>query len=301
MDRTLFKTDPAAFLIREITDYVARSPLNRLESFDGAPIFERPLVAFAGGDDPIFQEYKEIIGDFHLTPREALGAYLSRQGIDAAPDAVSVIAWILPFPEATRRSLRRQTDTASLRWNHARWQGQQLVDALLEHLSSKLEEFGHHGYAPDRSDIFKVHRFDNGPASNWSLRHIAYAAGLGTFSLSDGFITPKGIAIRCTALVCDVPLPPSPRPYANHLENCLFYRDASCRRYIERCPAGAISEKGHDKVLCGRYIRESAPPLLEAHGTRDKFIGSNVTCGLCQTGVPCERRLPPSRRQPLSS
>jgi epoxyqueuosine reductase len=296
MNRSVFETDPTRFVIGEITDHVAGSPLNRLESFDGAPIFERPLVAFAGGDDPIFREYKDIIGDFHLTPREAMTAYYRDRGITGDPAAVSVIAWIMPFPEATRRSLRRHTDTASLRWNHARWQGQQLVDALLIHLGAELETVGHHGYAPDRSEVFKVHRLENGPASNWSLRHIAYAAGLGTFSLNDGMITPKGIAMRCAALVCDVPLPPSPRPYTNHLENCLFYRDGSCRRCIERCPAGAISEKGHDKLLCGQYIRYSAPQLLEARGTRHKYIGANVSCGLCQTGVPCERRVPPSRR-----
>jgi len=35
-----------------------------------------------------------------------------------------------------------------------------------------------------------------GPASSWSERHAAYAAGLGTFSLNDALITPKGIAHR---------------------------------------------------------------------------------------------------------
>ena len=294
MNRTRFESDPAQSIRDEIADYVAGSPLNRLADFGDAPIFESPLVAFAAGDDPIFREYKEIIGDFHLTPPEAMEIYLRHQGIERPPGTVSVIACILPFPEATRRTGRRQTDTASLRWNHARWQGQKMVDALLAHLISQLAAVGHHGYAPDRSEVFKVHRFEDGPASNWSLRHIAYAAGLGTFSLNDGLITAKGIAIRCISLVCDVPLPPSPRLYTDHLSNCLFYRDGSCRRCIERCPAGAVSEKGHDKVLCGQYIRYLAPPLLEARGTRHQYIGPNVTCGLCQTGVPCERRIPAS-------
>jgi epoxyqueuosine reductase len=295
MNRTDFNSDPAQAITDEITDYVAASPLNRLESFNDAPIFETPLVAFADGDDPIFQEYKQIIGDFHLTPREALEIYRQRKDVESAPAAVNVVAAILPFPEATRQTGRRQTDTPSLRWNHARWQGQKVVDALLAHLSSQLEALGHYGYAPDRSDVFKVHRFEDGPASNWSVRHIAYAAGLGTFSLNDGMITPRGIAVRCISLVCDVPLPPSPRPYSHHLENCRFFPDGACRRCIERCPAGAVSEKGHDKVLCGQYIRYSAPPILEAQGIRDQFIGPNVTCGLCQTGVPCEHGIPASR------
>ena len=43
----------------------------------------------------------------------------------------------------------------------------------------------------------KTYRTDGkGYFSNWSERHIAYAAGLGTFSLSDGFIIERGIAHR---------------------------------------------------------------------------------------------------------
>jgi len=53
----------------------------------------------------------------------------------------------------------------------------------------------------------------DGLASNWSQRHIAYAAGLGTFSLSDGFITPKGIAMRCGSVVCDAALSPTLQVY----------------------------------------------------------------------------------------
>jgi epoxyqueuosine reductase QueG len=33
-------------------------------------------------------------------------------------------------------------------------------------------------------------------SSNWSERHAAYTAGLGTFGLCDGLITPLGKAMR---------------------------------------------------------------------------------------------------------
>ena len=112
---------------------------------------------------------------------------------------------------------------------------------------SLLEELGHQAIAPELANFFGTRDLPNGRASNWSQRHIAYAAGLGTFSLSDGFISPKGIALRCGSVVTDVTLSPNPRVYENHLANCLFYLDGSCRRCIERCRADAISEQAHDK------------------------------------------------------
>ena len=62
----------ASVIVRSIKDFVRESQANRHPVIDGTPIFDEPLVAFADGDDPLFTNYKEIIGSFHLTPREAL-------------------------------------------------------------------------------------------------------------------------------------------------------------------------------------------------------------------------------------
>ena len=58
--RERFEDDPSLFLENAIKQYVTDNPSNRLQSFDGEPIFDEPLVGFADGDDPIFQEYKAI-------------------------------------------------------------------------------------------------------------------------------------------------------------------------------------------------------------------------------------------------
>ena len=65
IDKELFKSDPCRFLTNAIKTYAATSPLNTLTTFDNVPIFDEPLVFFANGDDPIFKEFKTIIGDFH--------------------------------------------------------------------------------------------------------------------------------------------------------------------------------------------------------------------------------------------
>ena len=67
-----FEKDPAKYIQKTIRDYIARSPNNRFSLFPEEPIFDEPLVGFADGDDPLFREYKTIIGNFHITPREAL-------------------------------------------------------------------------------------------------------------------------------------------------------------------------------------------------------------------------------------
>jgi len=127
---------------------------------------------------------------------------------------------------------------------------------------------------------------EKGYYSNWSERHIAYTAGLGTFSLSDGFITERGIAHRCGSAITNLALPTSPRIAKSPYSNCLFYVNSKCKACIARCPAGAITEKGHDKRKCQEYIESEFHYLLE------EITAGEASCGLCQTKVPCEFRNP---------
>jgi epoxyqueuosine reductase len=293
-----FESSPALLLEKFIKDFVRSSTMNRLLAFDHLPVFEEPLIGFADGDDSLFEEYKTIIADFHLTPREALGQHLTdARGIKSPHlNKVSVISYVLPIAKQTRLSNRRQTEGPSLRWNHTRWLGQEFIFELSHQIVSRLEELGHRAVAPELASFFKIHRQPRGMASNWSQRHIAYATGLGTFSLSDGFITPRGIAHRCGSVVTDLRIPPTPRTYPNHLSNCLFYVDKSCRRCIERCPDGAITESGHDKEKCRQILFEHQRPWIEGiHG--EGYIGQYAGCGLCQTGVPCESNIPISKHE----
>lgn len=297
VNRTLFEEAPAAFLETAIKEYVATSPANCLESLGGGCIFDEPLVGFADGDDAIFQDYKEIIGNFHLTPREALEKHVESKGSSQEhPSALSVISFILPVTYETRLSLRKETTVPSLRWNHTRWHGQDLINELSRYVVSLLESQGYRAVAPELADFFKLKNLPNGYVSNWSQRHIAYAAGLGTFSLNDGFITPRGMAMRCGSVVTDARIPPTPRIYKDHLANCLFYSEGSCRRCAERCPAGAITELGHDKNKCVEFLFTRQKEIVKELGREDGYIGRYLGCGLCQTKVPCEARIPPKTR-----
>jgi epoxyqueuosine reductase len=180
----------------------------------------------------------------------------------------------------------------SLRWNHTRFQGEEFNDSVRRHVAGLLEEWGHVAVAPALSAGFHYTSGPTGIASTWSERHIAYAAGLGTFGLSDGLITARGKAHRCGSVVANAGWPADPRPYRNHREYCLFARDGSCGTCIKRCPAGAIGPEGHDKVLCRRYFETTLAGWIGRPG----YIGSYVACGLCQIGVPCESGIPARSR-----
>jgi len=258
-----------------------------IERYPTGPYFDRPLVGFASLDDPLFSDYKEIIGDFHLTPRELFQSEFGEE-----PANGTVICWILPINEVVRKSNRYQSDYPSKEWSRTRTHGEALNGELRRHLVSWLSRAGHRALAPQFSPRWQEFAdTPKGRASSWSERHAAYAAGLGTFSLNDGLITTKGIAHRCGSVITDLLLPPSPRDGRGYADNCLYYREGSCGACIGRCPVGALSFGGHDKGRCGDYVYATVPAAVsEKYGV--KFTG----CGLCQTRVPCESGIPRGRK-----
>ena len=252
-------------------------------------IFDEPLVRFADGNDPLYAEYKTLIDPGHLTPGEALAKSLDSSP-QVVPSQLSVVSWVLPIAEETRVSNRGETKLPSRRWSHTRYYGEEFNNEVRRFVVEVLTELGALAVAPMLQPYFRTSANEKvGLFSNWSERHSAYAAGHGTFSLSDGFITGRGIAHRCGSVVTDLPLPASGRPYTDHYSNCLFYVDGSCKACIERCPAGAISEQGHDKLKCMGYLRDIGYlPMPDTYNDETSVAG----CGLCQTKVPCEYRIP---------
>ncbi|WP_242012387.1 4Fe-4S ferredoxin [Pseudodesulfovibrio cashew] len=271
-----------------------RAPGNNTIAPDAdVPAFDTPLLGCAAGNDPLFAFLKDDIGpDFYWTPADAFA--LAHPGVSASPEELSVVAWILPQTEATRKAHRRAGEFPSIEWSRARHYGEQVNERLRAHVVSLFTEDGIPACAPallpqwERAISAKY-----GFASRWSERHTAHACGLGTFGLSDGLITPAGKAIRVGSVVVRARLEPTPRPYAHHNEWCLFHSRGKCDACMKRCPAGAITPEGHDKEKCRVYIRGVTAPFVE----REQLGFKVNSCGLCQTKVPCEFRNPTTRRQ----
>jgi epoxyqueuosine reductase len=283
-ERIRLAENPERFIEKTITKFVHRGPGNRRKA-DGGKYWDTPLVGFSSGDDPLFKQYKKIIGKFHFTPQEIFDLTF---GKSKTPRKLSVISWILPASIDIRKSNRKEDKYPSLLWAHARDFGEQFNVKLRDHVVSLLKRKGYRAVAPMNSSHFKRLKSPNvGLASNWSERHAAYTCGLGAFGLSDGLITAKGKAMRLGSVITDLPLKPSEKIYPHHQANCLYYFNKTCKTCASRCPAGAITAKGHDKNKCEEYMHGVAfRDKKEQYGV--KISG----CGLCQTKVPCEFEIP---------
>ncbi|MFC1956521.1 hypothetical protein ACFLWZ_08445, partial [Chloroflexota bacterium] len=295
-EKELLQIKPELFIEQKIMDLVLTSPANRLPFLNDFAMWDEPLVKFADGDDPIFTEYKSIIAPTHLTPREALAKAYDKRPEDM-PERLSVISWILPAAEETRKSNRVETKVPGRLWSHSRWYGEKFNDMLRGYLPELLKDLKYMAVAPMQQPYFEKFWDDNGMYSNWSERHIAYAAGQGTFSLSDGLITERGIAHRCGNVVTNLVLKPSPRTATGPYSNCLFYMGVDCKACIMRCPAGAITEKGHDKNKCEEYGYSIGYNTKKTDKEGYDNDTSVAGCGLCQTKVPCEFRNPVKKQK----
>lgn len=265
-----------------IVGYVKESPDNNLHDSLGLPAWDNPLLGVASGDDILFEDYKKHVGPLHWTPFEAFRDHFPEwRGLAAD---LSVIVWVLPHTERTRSENGRQKKYPSESWVRSRIYGEQMNESLRRDFGDWLRDQGVMAFAPVLSSQWKRFGYEY---STWSERHAAYAAGLGTFGLCDGLITPRGKAVRIGSVIAAVRLDPTERPYENHHEYCLYFSRGTCGACINRCPAKAISAEGHDKSKCSSYCHG----VIEEYSMQQWGLRGHG-CGLCQTAVPCEERIP---------
>lgn len=281
--------DDAGSITSLISDYVAKAPTNSIRNAGNEKAWAEPLVGFSRGDDSIYQFFKEDIGSFYWTPLEIFKLAFPESTVKAGE--LSVISWVLPHTESIKADLRAQTKIPSEKWIRARTYGGEFIDELLRHVADTLTRSGHPAVAPTLTKNFgttAIHQGKYGLSASWSERHAAYASGLGTFGLCDGLITAKGKAIRCASVVAQIDVPPTPRPYKDHHAYCLHYAKGTCGMCMGRCPAGAVKKSGHDKQACGAQCTRTSEYAHNQLGLPKGAYG----CGFCQTGVPCESRIP---------
>ena len=230
-------------------------------------IYEAPIFAFGAADDELYTKYKsfDVIGSHFLSPIEWL------------PSAKTVISFFLPYTDKIKTANSIDSHWPADEWLQGRYEGHQLLTQLLEHLVKALSEAGYQSLAPSMDERYEMGSENIKFTSNWSERHIAYACGLGTFGLSKGIITKKGMAGRFGSILTELDLPKDNREYEDIYEYCTM-----CGVCIVRCPTQAISfEDGKKSLLCGDFLDD----VREKHSPR-------YGCGKCQVGVPCESKTP---------
>ncbi|MCU0615069.1 MAG: epoxyqueuosine reductase [Desulfobacterales bacterium] len=283
------------WFINHIKEKIANHPENAMEyPFYGEKIFADPLVGFIRGNDPIFQKYKTLIGPHHFTP-EGIMQWQAQQNGVPAPEAqdLSVVSFILPLSQITKNDNAAMKDWPAQRWAQTRLLGEIFSQIFVREIVTHLMERGLLAIAPDVTPMFNKKRYPKvGWASPWSHRHIAYAAGLGTFGIHDFLITEKGCAHRTGSFVVNLKLKPNRKPPDDIHAYCLQYQGKKCMQCAKRCPVNAITAgNAHDKEACYKRVAKS---LVHCNKNYHIFI---YGCGLCSTGVPCESEIPKALQQ----
>ncbi|MFX1363957.1 MAG: 4Fe-4S binding protein [Promethearchaeota archaeon] len=272
------------WFIQKINDFLENDEINKMSMIDDSYIFKPDiLVGIADGNDPIYTKYKKIIGEFHLTPSEAYEWYCRKNNIEFNNKNLSVVAYILPINQDTKiENFNYSKSMPSERWANTRLFGEQANKNIQKYLVDELKKLRVNAFAPALDeDLFNINR--EIWASNWSHRHNCFAAGLGSFGLSDGFINSRGKAMRCGSIIIDLKLPTDVlnRP-SDPYEFC-----TNCGECISRCPVNAISfEYRHNKIVCSQHVGSTVPFIKKNYGI--DIYG----CGLCQVGVACSNGIP---------
>lgn len=286
-----------------IEKILSTSALNRLPGeFGGERIFTAPLLGVARGDDPMFLKFKEVVHPEHLTPHEMW----VKSGLGEATNLSSqlqAISIVFPFDRAIRQAGKDSRDMPPEIYCVARNLANGFKREVVTRTVAFFQEAGFKAMAGMLSPAYEIlAREAPRIASTWSERHVAFAAGLGTFSLHEGFITEAGCNVRLASVLTDAPLEITPRQSDDPFANCLQHTTGKCGKCVKRCPGGALSLEGHDKIKCylfGRVVDQEMNQRVGRflHTHRRVIDGKEqitypVGCALCQFGVPCMDRNP---------
>lgn len=273
-------------LIADATAFLLEHPLNFIQPEDamredliGMQIYEAPLFAVADASDPLFAGLRQpqVVHPGYLLPEDWL------------PRATSVLSFFAPFTQRVRSTnIPMDLQGPSDEWLHGRREGEELLVLLRHHIKDRLLADGYGAVIPMHDERFEM----LAPyASNWSERHTGYICGLGTFGMSKGLITAKGIAGRMGSIITAAQLPVTQRTYEGLYDHCI-----GCGACARRCPVQTIDTKASlhqakQHPRCDAFLDEvrSRPP----RGASAKI---RYGCGKCQVGVPCEHRIPKGSR-----
>lgn len=227
--------------------------------------WRQPLLGVASAADPLFEDLRVAVRASHAMPTDLLA------------DARSVVAFFLPFDPRVGAS-NRGGRLASVEWARAYVETNELIGEINARLGSLLQERGHSVCVTPAT-----HNYDAAELmSDWSHRHVAYVAGLGTFGMNNMLITERGCCGRLGSLVTSAELEPDRRPVG---ERCINKRDGSCLICAERCVGAAL-------VVGARFDRHRCHEVLRENARVHAPLGKADACGKCVVKLPCSHTVP---------
>lgn len=223
--------------------------------------YREALLGFADVNSPVIRTLQETTFENHSMPEDHLAG------------ATAVLAYFLPYNEEVAESNVGIADNSTSRlWSEAYDYSDGITAAIRPFLIAEIEKLGYHAAAPQGISMNETQL-----KSAWSHRHMAYAAGLGTFGINNMLITESGCCGRYDSIVTDLPVNPG-RPIKD--EYCLYKKNGTCAVCVKNCFSGALKVDGFDRFKCYETCLKNVP-----------LYGQDV-CGKCTTGIPCAYRIP---------
>lgn len=249
----------------ELEREVERTIQDSLSALGRDDLFRQAIVGASSADDPLYRELKEIVGPWHLAPREIL------------PEARTVVSYVVPFTRRVAASPVGDDDTSL--WGEAYVAINDRFPVIDEAVCRLLRSRGW-AACPVPQDAYQSDGEDDRaswarpPRNAWSHRSGAAVAGLGTFGLNRLLIGPKGSAVRHSTVFTSAELSfPAPELVAR----CPATHGGKCGACVAACPTGALTPKSLDYARCSRRCIEMEEVLGRAGAT---------VCGRCIAACP---------------
>jgi epoxyqueuosine reductase QueG len=240
--------------------------LDDYEKHNRLKLWKKPVIEIISAKDRKLKTLKKAVSVEHLMPYDIL------------PDAKSIISFFVPFRENIVKSNIKGT-MASEEWAIAYIQTNDLITTINNNIEGLM---GKNGYTTGK--IPATHNFDAQKLiSNWSHRHIAYMAGMGTFGINNMLITENGCCGRFGSIIINYELHEY-KKIKKPKEKCLNKLDGSCGICQKKCVVNAYDNNSYDRHKCYKQCLENA----EYH----KTIGYADICGKCLVGLPCSMKEP---------
>jgi len=229
-------------------------------------LWKEPIIEIISANDEKLKTLKEAVSPEHLLP------------CDILPDAKSIISFFIPFNEDIV-SGNVEGVLASKEWAITYIKTNELIKTINDNIEILMKQ---HGYSAGK--IAATHNFDAKKLiSNWSHRHIAFIAGLGTFGINNMLITKNGCCGRFGSIVINYEFDEY-KKIEKIKEKCLNKTNRTCGLCQKKCPVSALQNNGYDRNICYAQCLKNAE-LHKVHGLAD-------VCGKCLVGLPCSIKEP---------
>ena len=223
-------------------------------------IWEEPIVGFADVNSDYIKNLKNVVLESHYSPNDFLD------------DATIIVSYFLPFKREIGKSNKCE-GLPSETWVKSYIVTNKMAQDINENIVNELKGLGYDAVNPMNTGIFDRSILK----SRWSQRHIAYAAGIGTFGINNLLISEKGSCGRYFSVITNLDVK-GDEPIKE--DRCMYKKDKSCGVCVKRCEKGALTYEGFDRFKCSEACQES-----------ERIMGASV-CGKCAVDLPCSYKNP---------